>query len=599
MKKIILSLILSLSLFASAFAQEEILELHLPSEVPLDNHLQNHSFEEHGGKSLAELMQLFQVVLAIEERSITSIPEEVRNLTGLAGLGLIFNKLTTVPAYIGQLTKLRTLSFAFNQLTTLPNELGSLTNLEFLALQNNELRSLPATIGHLVKLKLLSANNNKLTQLPEQLGSLTNLETLYLQENGLTALPITLGNLTNLKTLDVQKNKLSSLPKCFDKLSNLNVLTLRGNELTVCPDALTALTKLRVLNLSDNELSTIPLSIYDLSNLTELYMHQTAISKLDPCIAQLVHLKTLVLSFNNLSALPRELNNISRLEILDLEGNHFSHPSFPLDESGSVDAGMPQGEISLRNNLKELDLAHIGIQEIPSSISQFRALTWLNLSNNELSTLPDELGSIPLKFLYVKNNKLTGLPAALKNIKSLEHLCVANNLLVALPEDLFDDMPNFESLVIENNPSLASLPLSLTRLSKLEFLALVGCKLRLAGLTDFAQEKIAYLEGFGSDNAQLKEKRKALSAFLTKLFHMKRLAWFDAREHVLRQENLRGDTLERLYIVSAYLKGMRRDGTQVDEITDAVQNEIAESSQPHPLAGRISQDVQRHINEWL
>lgn len=78
MKKIILSLILSLSLFASAFAQEEILELHLPSEVPLDNHLQNHSFEEHGGKSLAELMQLFQVVLAIEERSITSIPEEVR-----------------------------------------------------------------------------------------------------------------------------------------------------------------------------------------------------------------------------------------------------------------------------------------------------------------------------------------------------------------------------------------------------------------------------------------------------------------------------------------------------------------------------------------
>ena len=98
----------------------------------------------------------------------------------LGGLGL-----TSLPEEIGQLTAVAQLSLRGNQLTSLPATIGQLTNLRQLSLADNQLTSLPATIGQLTQLTHLNLRNNQLTQLPAEITALNQLEMLQLQGNPL------------------------------------------------------------------------------------------------------------------------------------------------------------------------------------------------------------------------------------------------------------------------------------------------------------------------------------------------------------------------------------------------------------------------------
>lgn len=98
----------------------------------------------------------------------------------LGGLGL-----TSLPEEIGQLTAVEQLSLRGNQLTSLPAEIGHLTNLRQLSLADNQLTSLPASLGQLRQLTHLNLRNNQLTQLPAELITLHQLEMLQLQGNPL------------------------------------------------------------------------------------------------------------------------------------------------------------------------------------------------------------------------------------------------------------------------------------------------------------------------------------------------------------------------------------------------------------------------------
>ena len=84
----------------------------------------------------------------IEDHSIISIslPEE---------------KLTSLPENIYQLTKLKELILTNNALKTLPKSIGDLKNLELLTLEGNELYKLPDSIARLKKLKRLYLERNE------------------------------------------------------------------------------------------------------------------------------------------------------------------------------------------------------------------------------------------------------------------------------------------------------------------------------------------------------------------------------------------------------------------------------------------------------
>jgi Leucine-rich repeat (LRR) protein len=69
-------------------------------------------------------------------------------------------RLTTVPEEIMQMTNLEDLTLSFNQIESIPSSIRNLKNLKKLSLQFNKLKSLPPEIYEL-KLKELDLRDNK------------------------------------------------------------------------------------------------------------------------------------------------------------------------------------------------------------------------------------------------------------------------------------------------------------------------------------------------------------------------------------------------------------------------------------------------------
>ena len=75
--------------------------------------------------------------------------------TGLQGLWVHGNLLSSLPDNLGQLTSLRTLQLVGNRLQALPESISALTQLTDLGLAGNQLTAAPAVLG---KLSELAAN---------------------------------------------------------------------------------------------------------------------------------------------------------------------------------------------------------------------------------------------------------------------------------------------------------------------------------------------------------------------------------------------------------------------------------------------------------
>ena len=110
------------------------------------------------------------------------------------------------------LTQMIQLDLEDNHLTSLPEQLSQLTSLEILDLSNNQLSSLPAGFSAFLELENLYLSDNQFTTLPSAICSLTYLHTLDIRLNQLTSLPSDLAKLTHLDTLNLASNQLTTLP---------------------------------------------------------------------------------------------------------------------------------------------------------------------------------------------------------------------------------------------------------------------------------------------------------------------------------------------------------------------------------------------------
>ncbi len=231
-----------------------------------------------------ELIQLTALVLVSDH--LTSLPEQIGQLSNLEKVNLSSNKLTSLPEQIGQLSQLEKLDLCNNKLTAIPEQIGQLSQLQYLDLCNNKLTSVPEQIGQLSQLEKLDLCNNKLTAIPKHIGQLSQLESLYLSNNQLTAIPEQIGQLSQLKKLDLGDNKLTAIPEHIGQLSQLESLYLKNNQLTSIPPQLGRLSKLRELNLNHNQLTSIPLELSQLSQLRWLHLSYNQLNSLPEWILQ-------------------------------------------------------------------------------------------------------------------------------------------------------------------------------------------------------------------------------------------------------------------------------------------------------------------------
>ncbi len=127
-------------------------------------------------------------------------------------------------------------------------------------------------------------------------------------------------------------------------------------------------------------------------------------------------------------------------------------------------------------SVRKLDLSNNQLSTLPESIGNLTSLEKLILDYNSITTLPKSIGKLTsLEELWVRNNQLSTLPKSIGKLTSLKKLSLHNNKLKTLPKSI-GNLTSLEELYLDWN-NLSTLPDSIGDLSSLQTLSVVSNQL--------------------------------------------------------------------------------------------------------------------------
>lgn len=160
-------------------------------------------------------------------------------------------------------------------------------------------------------------------------------------------------------------------------------------------------------------------------------------------------------------------------QLLDLDPDFFqqnSHKILSLEVRDSEIADIDSSPIFTLTSLQCLDLRNNKLDLLSDKFSSFRCLQILKLDHNYLTSLPNELFSLPLIFLSLSYNSLFTISPKIGNLQSLSHFSISENHLNILPKEL-GNLKNLKTLLLHGN-EFAELPCTLGLLENLQELTL-------------------------------------------------------------------------------------------------------------------------------
>lgn len=124
----------------------------------------------------------------------------------------------------------------------------------------------------------------------------------------------------------------------------------------------------------------------------------------------------------NLSQFPQEIFNLAdSLETLDLSNNQLSE--------------LPD-DLERLHNLKILFCSNNQFTRLPAMLSRCPKLEMIGFKSNKIEVVPAESLPLQTRWLILTDNKITQLPERLGELKRLEKLALAGNLITELPSSL-------------------------------------------------------------------------------------------------------------------------------------------------------------------
>ncbi|KAL6890243.1 hypothetical protein ACP4OV_009006 [Aristida adscensionis] len=403
------------------------------------------------------------------------------------------SKVADWPYMVNMLPSLRSLSLAGCGLTSMNQSLPrlNLTRLEKLDLSLNNFQHSVAScwFWNLTSLKYLNLEDNYdlYGQPPNSLGKMVSLQALYLSGSvKMRMMAADLTKLCNLTVLDLQgpvfngniTDLIERLPHCSS--NKLQELHLNGNSMVgFLPNSMGHLTSLVVFDLSGNEITgSLPAIIGNFTNLRILDLCLNHLTQHVPSeIGMLANLTYLDLKANDLEGFLTEehLDGLRSLEYIDLSENKLRivvgsewQPRFRLQKvylkSCQVGPLFPAW-LQWQVNILWLDISNTGIADrIPEWFcNTFSKVTFLEISSNEVNgSLPCNMSTMSLEYLYASSNKLTGQIPQLPN--NLSVLDISNNSLSGpLPSNF--GAPNLDLVALHSNNISGQVPTSICEMS--------------------------------------------------------------------------------------------------------------------------------------
>ncbi|KAE8675492.1 Cullin-associated and neddylation dissociated [Hibiscus syriacus] len=291
-----------------------------------------------------------------------------------------------------------------------------------------------------------------------------------------------------LRLLDWKGCPLRSLPSGFQP-DNLVALLLQYSHVKQLWKGIRPLYKLKVLNLrgSPNLIKTPDFTMAP--DLEVLILEGcTKIVDVHPSIAELKRLQILNLrGCKSLRNLPTKIG-MESLQTFILSGcsNLLWFPDIDckmdclktLDLSGCYRVGFLPESLQLAEFLEELDLSETAITKPPYFIFQLKNLKVLSFNSRKGSSSKHRK-NLPSLFKKIQREKTNSMALMLPSLSGLSSLTKLNLKNCNLCEgDIPNDISCLSSLVMLDLSSnnFISLPDSLTRLSKLEYLDLMNCR---------------------------------------------------------------------------------------------------------------------------
>ena len=196
-----------------------------------------------------------------------------------------------------------------------------------------------------------------------------------------------------------------------------------------------------------------------------------------PNFSTLAESKVVKINTNKVNELPDEFNKLKNVVELRLVRNIF--------KPGKGFSELPP-TISKVETLKLLDMRANPLESIPRTICSLPHLSVLNLESCKINTIPEEFQNLrTLKELILDYNKIaipSNIPdsvcylslvgnavsdlSALCHLLELTLLDVSENNIRNLPEELFENKPNLQKLIVREN-YVESLPKSIGKLKSL------------------------------------------------------------------------------------------------------------------------------------
>jgi Leucine-rich repeat (LRR) protein len=283
------------------------------------------------------------------------------------------------------------------------------------------------------RITTLSLDRKGLHVLPECIGDLDALEYLYCYDNYLYELPESFSKLTKLRYAYFIRNQFTQWPKIFYGMPKLELIDIGGNHLTKIPDSISLYTTVKSLYINDNYIQQLPESIIKL-DLDVVHVAGNALCNASATIENWLALHDYYKenaqwrTYQNCNTFISDTSKIRA--ILDKNG----WIDIPVDSVVTVENGNIVGiDLSYEHRATIQALSRkssFGVQKmvLTAGIESMRYLRSLNISGNNIDTLPEWFGELcHLRSLNLSKNRLSTLPEFMASFGNLDTLNLAEN----------------------------------------------------------------------------------------------------------------------------------------------------------------------------